>query len=286
MPKHKNANGRRRRRRIAIFPSFVNATVVSVVEVAHHYPSTGVETSTNRVRAVRHPPQLTAAAVDHPRFQLAVGPRGEKHHCPEEEEDGGIGSESAERQTRTFRHAEDMNNVILTTVKAGAPDLDVPGQGRARRRVGEMSIAGAPGVHRNIPDLQNRRVAAAETARGRGLQTMDGNGEDTRQTGRAVIGTDRPHIRLHRRLLILTQRDHRMNHLQGHQPGLRPGRGDPIGENVLYLPSVEWIGGGDHLLSRSRMLMKRKEDVMNEAGAVITIAIAGIHPTKGSNAND
>lgn len=69
MPKHKNINARKKRRRIVTFPLSVNATVVSVVEVAHHYPSTGVETSTNRVGAVRHPPQLTTAVVDHPRFQ-------------------------------------------------------------------------------------------------------------------------------------------------------------------------------------------------------------------------
>lgn len=101
-----------------------------------------------------------------------------------------------------------------------------------------------------------------------------------------MIDTDRLRIQLHRRLLVLTHRDHRMDHLQGHQPGLRPGRGDPTGENILYLRSVEWIGGSDHLLSRSRMLIKRKEDVMNEAGVVITIAIAGIYPVKGSNGND
>lgn len=256
--------------------------------MAHHYPSTGAETSTNHACAVRHPPQPTVVVVDPPRLQLAVDPHGGKHHPEEEgeEEGGGIGSESAERQTRTFRHAEGMNNVILTTVKAGAPDLDVPGQGRARRRVGEMTTAGAPGVRRNTQDLQNRRVAVAETTRGRGLQNMDEKEEATLQTERAVIDTDHPRIRLRLHLLVLIHRDPRMNHHRDHRPGLRPGREDLPGENVLYLLSVEWIGGGDHLLSRSRMLMKRKEDVMNEAGVVITTAIAHIHPTKGWNAKE
>lgn len=212
-------------------------------------------------------------------------PHVEKHPHPGVEH-GGIDLESAERQTRTFRHAEDMNDVILTTVKAGALDLDVPGQGRARRRAGEMTIAGAPGVRQNTPDLRNRRAAAVGTARGLGLRTMDENGEDTRQTGRVVINTDRPRLRLHRHLPVLTHQNPRMNHRRDHQPGPRPEREALTGENVLYLRSVEWIGGDDHLLSRSRMLMKRKEDVMNEAGVVTTIAIADIHPRSESNANE
>lgn len=265
-------------------PSSGNATAASIVEVAHHYPSTEAETCTNRVRAVHHLLQ-PIAVVDHPRFQLAAGLRDERHHHPEEE-DGGIGSESAERQTRTFRHAEDMNDVILTTVKAGAPDLDVPGQGRARHRVGGMTIAGAPGARRNTLDLRSRRVAAAEIGQDLGLRTMDENGEEIRQTGRAVIDTDRLHLRLHHHPLVLTRQDLRMNHRRDHQPGLRPGKEGPTGGSVLYLRSVEWIGGDDHLLSRSRMLMRRKEDVMNEAGVVITIAIVDIHPRKGSNASE
>lgn len=171
-----------------------------------------------------------------------------------------------------------MNDVILTTVKAGAPGLDVPGQDRARRRVGEMTIAGAPGVRQNTPDLQNHRAAAAETARGLGLRIMDGNAGDSRQSARAVIDIGRLRPRLYHRRPVPVHRDPRTDHLRDRQLDLPPGRETLPGGNVRYLWSVEWIGGDDHLLTRSRMLMKRKKDVMNEAGAVITAAIAGTHP--------
>jgi hypothetical protein len=163
-----------------------------------------------------------------------VDPHDEKHHLGGEEE-GGISSESAERQTRTFRHAEDMNDVILTTVKAGAPGLDVPGQGRARRYVGEMTIAEAPGVHRNTLDLRNRHAVAAETHRGQGLRITDGNGGDTRQTERAVEDTDRLRPRLYRHRLVPIRLDPRTDRLRDHQLDLHPGRETTLGGNVRYL---------------------------------------------------
>lgn len=279
LPKPRNVNGRKKRRKTVTSLSSGNVSVVSVAEVVRRL-LIGAETSINRVHVVRRPPSLAAAAVPR-KLQPAADPHDEKHrYLGEEGEDGGIGLENVERQTRTFRHAEDMNDVILTTVKAGAPGLDVPGQGRARRRrVGEMTIVGALGVHRNTPDLQSRRVAAAESVRGPGLRTMDGNGGHTREIGKVVTDIDRPRPRLYRHRLAL--RDLHANRLRDRQLDLHPGKEIPTGGNVRYLWSVEWIGGDDHLLTRSRMLMKRKEDVMNEAGVAITVAIAGIRPRKG-----
>jgi hypothetical protein len=51
----KNANGRRKRKKVATSPLSANVSGVSVVEVAHRWLK-GVETSTNHVHAVRHPP--------------------------------------------------------------------------------------------------------------------------------------------------------------------------------------------------------------------------------------
>lgn len=279
-PKHNAANGRKKRKRTVTSPKFANVSAVSAVEVDHHRLREE-ETSINRVPVVHHL-QLIATTVLR-RFLLG-GHHDERHHPPGEE-DGEIGSESVERQTRTFRHAEDMNDVILTTVKAGAPDMDVPGQGHARHRGGEMIIAGAAGAHPDSPDPQNRAVIA-ETGQGLSLQIMDGNVGHIRQIEKAVIGTD--HLRHHhfRHHLVLGPRDPRMNHPQGHQLGPHPGRETQAGENVWYLWSVEWIGGDGHLLTRSRMLMRRKEDVMNEAGVVLAVknTVTAIHPRTGSKA--
>lgn len=92
-----------------------------------------------------------------------------------------------------------MNDVILTTVKAGTPDLDVPGQGHARRHVGEMTIAGATptGARQSTPDRRSRAAPTiGETARGPGHRTMAGNDGRYHRNARAGIDTDRPRHRL------------------------------------------------------------------------------------------
>lgn len=133
--------------------------------------------------------------------------------------------------------------MILTTVKAGAPDLDVPGQGHAhRRRVGEMTIAGATptGVRQSTPDRRSpAATTTGETARGPGPRTMAGNDGRCRPNARAGIDTDRPRRRLpDRHLPIRGLPGRRMTRPRDLRLGLRRLVRETLtvgGESVQYL---------------------------------------------------